>query len=245
MSQEIPSANKTPVPSDEDDDDNNRPLAPPPSLAPGPSRITAMQAATPMPSPRSKKTIMKAQVVIPTKTKHPPPRKKLALKLHVTKDAGTSKSMKTPVKNSRTLALSKRDKGKGKEQDNGKGGESKGNNESSRMIEPNVDVNSQTLNEIFARCSPAIRKQLDTITRLSTHLSEATQLTSNIQSDLSYEIQQLQQQHLADPAHVFHQLKADPNLKLTPGTIAQVCQLAGWNTSYKEQVEALLAKPPC
>ncbi|THU81910.1 hypothetical protein K435DRAFT_872857 [Dendrothele bispora CBS 962.96] len=79
MSQEIPFANKTPVPSDEDDDDDDRPLAPPFSLAPGPSRITAMQAATPMPSPRSKKTIMKAQVVIPTKTKHPPPRKKLAL----------------------------------------------------------------------------------------------------------------------------------------------------------------------
>ncbi|THU79064.1 hypothetical protein K435DRAFT_811021 [Dendrothele bispora CBS 962.96] len=62
--------------------------------------------------------------------------------------------------------------------------------------------------------------------------------------NLGSEIAILRQQ-LANPAWVFHQLKAsDPNFKLTPQLITDICQLAGWTSSYSvEAIETFLSQP--
>ncbi|THU81328.1 hypothetical protein K435DRAFT_873464 [Dendrothele bispora CBS 962.96] len=107
-----------------------------------------------------------------------------------------------------------------------------------------LEVSSRTGYELFAQCSPAIANQLRRVNASACTFITTSGLLDTQKFNLGSEIAILRQQ-LANPARVFHQLKAsDLNFKLTPQFITDVCQLAGWTSSYSvEAIETFLSQP--
>ncbi|THU75258.1 hypothetical protein K435DRAFT_881237, partial [Dendrothele bispora CBS 962.96] len=107
-----------------------------------------------------------------------------------------------------------------------------------------LEVSSRTGYELFAQCSPAIANQLRRVNASACTFITTSGLLDTQKFNLGSEIAILRQQ-LANLARVFHQLKAsDSNFKLTPQLITDVCQLAGWTSSYSvEAIETFLSQP--